>query len=84
MASIWATDLWRGKFNRDLGRTSMFAFYDFETTSTSAAFDQPIQFAAILTDDEFNQIERVDIRCRLSPHILPALWAEGVAQRQND
>jgi exodeoxyribonuclease-1 len=52
----------------------MFAFYDFETTGTSAAFDQPLQFAAILTDDEFNQIERVDIRCRLSPHILPAPW----------
>ena len=37
----------------------MFAFYDLETTGTSAAFDQPLQFAAILTDDEFNQIERV-------------------------
>ena len=42
-----------------LERTSMFAFYDLETTGTSAAFDQPLQFAAILTDDEFNQIERV-------------------------
>jgi len=56
----------------------MFAFYDFETTGTSPAFDQPIQFAAILTDDDFNQIERVNIRCRLSPHILPAPWAMAV------
>ncbi|MEP2028231.1 MAG: exonuclease domain-containing protein [Paracoccaceae bacterium] len=56
----------------------MFAFYDLETTGTSAAFDQPLQFAAILTDDEFNQIERVNIRCRLSPHILPAPWAMAV------
>ena len=56
----------------------MFAFYDLETTGTSAAFDQPLQFAAILTDDEFNQIERVDIRCKLSPHILPAPWAMAV------
>ena len=38
----------------------MFAFYDLETTGTSAAFNQPLQFAAILTNDEFNQIERVD------------------------
>ena len=53
----------------------MFAFYDFETTGTSPAFDQPIQFAAILTDDDLNQIERVNIRCRLSPHILPSPWA---------
>ena len=56
----------------------MFAFYDLETTGTSPAFDQPLQFAAILTDDKFNQIERVDIRCRLAPHILPAPWALAV------
>ncbi|WP_171186117.1 exonuclease domain-containing protein [Ruegeria sp. HKCCC2117] len=56
----------------------MFAFYDLETTGTSPAFDQPLQFAAILTDDDFNQVERVDIRCRLAPHILPAPWALAV------
>jgi len=56
----------------------MFVFYDFETSGTSPAFDQPLQFAAILTDDDFKQIERVDIRCRLSPHILPAPWALAV------
>lgn len=56
----------------------MFAFYDFETTGTSPAFDQPLQFAAILTDDDFNEVERVDIRCRLSPHLLPAPWALAV------
>lgn len=56
----------------------MFAFYDFETTGTSPAFDQPLQFAAILTDDAFNQVERVDIRCRLAPHILPAPWALAI------
>ncbi len=37
----------------------MFVFYDLETTGTSPAFDQPLQFAAILADDEFNQIERI-------------------------
>ncbi len=56
----------------------MFAFYDFETTGISPAFDQPLQFAAILTDDNFNQVERIDIRCRLAPHILPAPWALAV------
>ena len=56
----------------------MFVFYDFETTGTSPAFDQPLQFAAILTDDDFVEIERVNIRCRLSPHILPAPWAMAV------
>ncbi|MEH6648117.1 exonuclease domain-containing protein [Sulfitobacter sp.] len=56
----------------------MFAFYDLETTGTSPAFDQPLQFAAILTDNDLNEVERVDIRCRLAPHILPAPWALAV------
>jgi hypothetical protein len=32
-----------------------FAFYDLETTGISPAFDQPLQFAAILTDAEFQR-----------------------------
>lgn len=56
----------------------MFAFYDYETTGTSPTFDQPTQFAAILTDDNFNEIERVNLRCRRSAHILPAPWALAV------
>jgi exodeoxyribonuclease-1 len=31
-----------------------------------------------LTDDNFNQVERIDIRCQLAPHILPAPWALAV------
>ena len=49
-----------------------FVFYDYETTGISPEYDQPLQFAAIITDLDFNEIERVDIRCQLSPHILPA------------
>jgi exodeoxyribonuclease-1 len=49
----------------------MFSFYDLETTGTSSAFDQPLQLAAILADDDFNEVERVKLRCRLAPHILP-------------
>ena len=62
-----------------------FAFYDLETTGISPAFDQPLQFAAIVTDLELNEIERVDIRCQLSPHILPspkALAVTGVRPSQ--
>ncbi|WP_306142626.1 exonuclease domain-containing protein [Roseibium sp. MMSF_3412] len=55
-----------------------FAFYDFETTGTSPAFDQPTQFAAILTNDDLEPLKRIDVRCRLSPHILPAPWALAV------
>ena len=49
-----------------------FVFYDFETTGRSPAYDQALQFAAIYTDESFNEIDRVNIRCRLLPHILPA------------
>jgi exodeoxyribonuclease-1 len=57
---------------------SRFAFYDFETTGTSPKFDQPLQFAAILTDDDFNPIEEVNIRCRLADHILPSPIAMAI------
>ncbi len=49
-----------------------FVFYDLETTGLSPAFDQPLQFAAIYTDENFVEKERVNIRCQLAPHILPS------------
>ena len=56
----------------------MFIFYDFETSGVSPAFDQPLQFAAIATDENLKELERVDLRCQLSPHILPAPFAMQV------
>ena len=47
-----------------------YIFYDTETTGLSSYFDQILQFAAILTDADFNEIDRYEIRCRLQPHIL--------------
>ena len=55
-----------------------FAFYDLETTGLSPAFDQPLQFAAILTDEAFREDERVNLRCRIAPHIIPSPWALAV------
>lgn len=49
-----------------------FVFYDLETTGRSPAFDQPLQFAAIRTDGRLVERERVNIRCRLAPHIIPS------------
>lgn len=48
-----------------------FVFYDTETTGTDTSFDQILQFAAVRTDHELNEIERFDIRCRLLPHVVP-------------
>ena len=49
-----------------------FVFYDMETTGTHTTFDQILQFAAIYTDEELNEIDRFEIRCRLLPHIVPS------------
>jgi len=48
-----------------------FVFYDTETTGISTDFDQILQFAAIRTDADLNEIDRVEMRCRLLPHVVP-------------
>jgi exodeoxyribonuclease-1 len=62
---------------RDDGEGAMtsFVFYDTETTGTDTAFDQILQFAAILTDDNMRELDRFEIRCQLLPHIVPAVGA---------
>jgi exodeoxyribonuclease-1 len=62
-----------------------FVFYDTETTGTDTSFDQILQFAAIQTDYDLNELDRFEIRCRLLPHIVPAPGAmrvTGVSRSQ--
>ncbi|WP_408589300.1 exonuclease domain-containing protein [Novosphingobium sp.] len=49
-----------------------FVFYDTETTGTDKFFDQILQFAAIKTDENLNELDRFEIRCCLLPHIVMA------------
>ncbi len=49
-----------------------YVFYDTETTGTLTSFDQILQFGAIRTDDELNELDRYEIRCRLLPHVVPS------------
>ena len=49
-----------------------FVFYDVETTGVHKHFDQVLQFAAIKTDADLNEVDRFEIRCRLLPHIVPS------------
>lgn len=56
-----------------------FVFYDTETTGLDRVFDQILQFAAIRTDEEFNELDRLNIRCRLLPHIVPSPEAMRMA-----
>lgn len=63
----------------------MFVFYDTETTGTNLDFDQILQFAAILTDDELNEVERFEICCRCRPWVVPApmaLFVTGISPAQ--
>jgi exodeoxyribonuclease I len=47
-----------------------YLIYDTETTGTSTEFDQILQFAAIIVDEELNEIETIDIRCQIQPHVI--------------
>ncbi|WP_170340892.1 exonuclease domain-containing protein [Ruegeria arenilitoris] len=43
--------------------------YDTETTGTDTTFDRILQFAAIRTDYNLNELDRFEIRCRLLAHL---------------
>lgn len=47
-------------------------FYDSETSGISTQFDQILQFAAIRTDADLNEISRFESRSRLLPYVLPS------------
>jgi exodeoxyribonuclease I len=52
-----------------------FIFYDFETSSSNKYWGQIIQIGAILTNDNFEELDRFDARCRLNPGIIPEAMA---------
>ncbi|MAJ23352.1 MAG: exodeoxyribonuclease I [Candidatus Pelagibacter sp. TMED64] len=50
-------------------------FYDFETCSSNVSYGQIIQAAAVLVNDKFQELDRYEGRCRLSPGIIPEAMA---------
>ena len=50
-------------------------FYDFETCSSNVSYGQIIQAAAILVNDNFQELDRYEGRCKLSPGIIPEAMA---------
>jgi exodeoxyribonuclease-1 len=54
---------------------SNFVFYDFETSSSNKSWGQIIQIGAILTNDNLEELDRYEARCRLSPSIIPEAMA---------
>ncbi|TFI58627.1 exodeoxyribonuclease I [Sphingomonas parva] len=61
-----------------------FVFYDVETTGTDRNFDQILQFAAIHTDHDLNELDRFEMRCRLLPHVVPSPKALTVTRMTID
>ena len=62
-----------------------FIFYDTETSGLNTMFGQIFQFAAILTDENFQIIDQFEIRSRRMPHIVPdpgAMLVTGVTPDQ--
>jgi len=50
-------------------------FYDFETCSSNVSYGQIIQAAAVLVNDNFQELDRFEARCKLSPGIVPEAMA---------
>ena len=48
-----------------------FVFYDLETTGRNTTWDQIIQVGAILLDENFRELERLEERCSLRPGLVP-------------
>ena len=49
-----------------------FFFYDEETTGLSPEFDQILQIAAVITDQNFNVLETINLRCKLKDYVVPS------------
>ncbi len=52
-----------------------YLFYDLETSGLNKSFDQILQFAAIRTDTELNEIDRYSINVKLRPDVIPSPYA---------
>ena len=50
-------------------------FYDFETCSSNVSYGQIIQAAAVLVNDSFQELDRYEGRCKLSPGVVPEAMA---------
>ena len=50
-------------------------FYDLETCSSNVSYGQIIQAAAVLVNDNFQELDRYEGRCKLSPGIIPEAMA---------
>lgn len=55
-----------------------YLFYDIETTGLSHTFDQILDFAAIRTGTDLQEVERYQFQVRLRPDVIPAPSAMAI------
>jgi len=54
---------------------SNLVFYDFETCSSNVSYGQIIQAAAVLVNDNLEELDRYEGRCKLNPGVVPEAMA---------
>ena len=52
-----------------------FVIYDFETSGRSPRFDQILQAGIIIYDSKLEEVEKVNLRSRINPDIIPSINA---------
>ena len=52
-----------------------YVFWDLETCSSNVSYGQIIEAGAVLVNDNFQELDRFEARCRLSPGIIPEAMA---------
>ena len=52
-----------------------YVFYDFETCSSIISYGQIIEAGAVLVNYNFQELDRYEGRCRLSPGFIPEAMA---------
>lgn len=58
-----------------MASSTTYLFYDIETTGLNPCFDQVLQFAAVRTDPQLNELDRTSKQIKLLPEVLPAVEA---------
>jgi len=52
-----------------------YVFYDFETSSSNFSYGQIIEAAAVLVNDNFQELDRFEGRCKLNAGVIPEAMA---------
>ncbi len=52
-----------------------FIVYDFETSGRSVRFDQILQAGIIIFNEKFQELEKMNLKCRINPDVVPSINA---------